>query len=206
MPKGYNVLSTLSPQQQTLLNQIFSSLQGRSGSVADQPTFKSGESYIQRLLGGDTEAFEAPLMRQFREQTIPGIAERFSAAGSGAQSSSAFQQALGAAGADLGERLGALRGGLQLQALPQALGYAQAPASQIQDILGLQTQALVPKRRSAWQEALLGLSGGLGSGIGAGLTGGFGGFGSAVLKGLGGLFYRRRGIDPDIQALIDYIG
>ena len=175
MPKGYNIFSTLSPEQQTILSQILQSMQGRTGAVSAQPTFGAGESYIQRILGGDTSQFEAPLMRQFNEQIIPGLAERFSAAGSGAQRSSAFQQALGAAGADLTERLGSLRGQLQLGALSPALQYASAPASQLQELLGLQTQGLVPKKRSTLQEALIGLSGELGSALGSGLTGGLGG-------------------------------
>lgn len=50
-------------------------------------------------------------LRRFQEETLPGIAERFT----GGQGSSAFQQALGRAGSDLGERLAALESGQQLQ-------------------------------------------------------------------------------------------
>lgn len=177
-PKGYNVLSTLNPQQQTLLQQLLGSMSGFESNIARRPTFQAGETYLQRLLGGDTEAFEAPLMRQFHEKIVPGLAERFSGAGAGAQSSSAFQQALGGAGADLAERLGAIRGGLQMQAIPQALGYAAAPASQLQSLLGMSTQAFIPKSKPWWQELLGGLSGGVGRGLGVGLTGGISGIGS----------------------------
>ena len=107
-------------------------------------------------------------MRQFNEQIVPGIAERFSGLGSGAQSSSAFQQALGGAGADLSERLGALRGGLQGQAANQALGYAQQPVSNLQNFLGMQTQAFAPKQPSFGQQLGTGLIGGLGTGLGMG--------------------------------------
>lgn len=193
MPKGYNVLSTLNPQQQTLLSQLLGSMQGQSGNIQQQPTFQAGQSYLQKILGGDTEAFEAPVLRQFREQTIPGIAERFSGLGSGAQSSSAFQQALGGAGADLGERLGALRGGLQMQALPRALDFAQQPVSNLQNLLGLQTQAMMPKQRPFWQEALLGVSPGVGGALGGGLGSGIGGLSTGIssvlqkiLRALGG--------------------
>lgn len=172
-PKGYNVLSTLNPQQQTLLQQLLGSMSGLEGNIQRNPTFQAGQSYLQKILGGDTEAFEAPLMRQFNERIIPGIAERF--AGVGAQSSSAFQQALGSAGADLAERLGALRGGLQGQAVGQALGYAQQPVSNLQSLLGMSTQAFAPKQKPWWQELLGGLSGGVGTGLGVGLTGGLGG-------------------------------
>ena len=185
MPKGYNIFSTLNPQQQTILNQLLGSMQGQQGNISQNRTFQSGENYLQKILGGDTSAFEAPLQRQFQEQIIPGLAERFSGAGAGAQSSSAFQQALGSAGADLAERLGSLRGQLQMQAAPQALSYAQQPVSNLQNLLGMNTQAFAPKQRSFGQEALLGLSGGIGSGLG--MLGGAGGGGilQQILKLLG---------------------
>lgn len=119
-PKGLNILSTLNPQQQTILQQLLGSISGQSGNIQQNPLYQSGQNFLQGILGGDTSKFEAPLMRQFNEQIIPGLAERFSGAGAGSQSSSAFQQALGGAGADLTERLGALRSGLQMQAAPQA--------------------------------------------------------------------------------------
>lgn len=205
MPKGYNIFSTLNPQQQQMFSQLSRSLGQRGGAISEQPTFQAGETYLQQILGGETGAFEAPYMRQFNEQIIPGLAERFSGLGSGAQRSSAFQQALGAAGADLTERLASLRGQLQMQALPQALGYAQAPAGQFQDLLGLNTQGIMPKRLNAWQQALVGLGSGLGSALGMGVTGGFGSLGSFG-SGAKNIFSRMRGIDPDIQALINYIG
>lgn len=187
MPKGYNVFSTLNPQQQSLLTQLLGSMQGQAKGISQQPAFQAGQSYLQNILGGDTEAFEAPLMRQFHERTIPALAERFSGAGAGAQRSSAFQQALGAAGADLSERLGSLRGGLQMQAVPQALGYAEAPSNELQNLLGLQTQAFSPKKPSFLQELLTGLAGGIGPGIG--LLGGYSG-GSMLqrlLRSIGGI-------------------
>lgn len=173
-PKGYDILSTLNPQQSQILQQLLGSLSGETGNIQRNPLYQSGQSYLQGILGGDTEKFEKPLMRQFNEQIVPGIAERFSSLGSGAQSSSAFQQALGGAGADLSERLGALRGGLQGQAANQALGYAQQPVSNLQSLLGMSTQAFAPKQRSFGQEALIGLAGGVGSGLG-GIGGAMGG-------------------------------
>lgn len=55
---------------------------------------------------------------QFSKNTIPGLAERFTAMGSGgSQRSSAFQGALGSAGADLESQLAALRGQYGMQQL-----------------------------------------------------------------------------------------
>lgn len=184
IPSGYEAFSTFNPQQQQAFTQLMQMLQG-GGS----PLFQSGQNVLQRYLTGGPEAYEqfkAPLMRQYREQIIPGIAERFG--GMGAQKSSAFQQALSGSAADLTERLGSLRGQLQMQALPQALQYEQAPIQNILQMLGINTQGLVPKQPPWWQQALTGLAGGVGQGIGAGLTGGIGGIGSALGGMLGGRY------------------
>jgi hypothetical protein len=69
------------------------------------------------------ERFAAPARREFFEQTVPGIAERF--AGEGGLSSSAFQQALGQAGAGLSERLTAMREQLRPQTLSALQGFGQ---------------------------------------------------------------------------------
>jgi hypothetical protein len=113
---------TMSKPQGALQNQILQMLQGQLGQGG---SFGQAQNYFQGLLSGSpqsSQAFEAPAMRQFNEQIIPGLAERFSGLGAGAQSSSAFQQALGQAGAGLSENLQALRSGLQGGAASQLLG------------------------------------------------------------------------------------
>ena len=116
--------STLDPQQQAFLKNLLGQVDPSTFAIQNQPTFQAGQSYLQSLLGGDISQFQAPYMRQFQEQTAD-LAERF--AGLGGLSSSGFQQALGGAAGRLQENLASLRGGLQQQALGQALGYAQAP-------------------------------------------------------------------------------
>lgn len=72
---------------------------------------------------------------QFQTETVPSLAERFSALGTGgSQRSSAFQQALGKAGAGLEENLAALQskynlaqGGQQNQLLQILLALANQP-------------------------------------------------------------------------------
>jgi hypothetical protein len=174
MPAGYRQLSTLSRGQQGLLQQLLGSLGGQSTNIQQSPLFQQGSSYLQALLSGSPEAtaaFEAPAMRQFQEQIIPALAERFAGLGAGAQSSSAFKLALGAAGAGLAENLAGLRGQLQLSALPQALGFAQQPISNLQGFsqlgLGTSTKAFAPRQLPFWQQLLLGLGGGLGQAGGA---------------------------------------
>lgn len=169
MPQGYSKISTVSRPQKAFLNQLLGQLSGQSSNIQQSPLFQQGTSFLQNLLSGSPEstaAFEAPAMRQFQEQIIPKLAERFSGMGAGAQSSSAFQQALGQAGAGLSENLQALRSGLQMQALPSALGFAQQPISNLLGLgglgLGTQTFGYTPKQRPFWQELLGGAAGGFG--------------------------------------------
>lgn len=111
-------IPTMNPQQQALFSQLLSGLGGQGGPLA------SGLGNLSDILSNKPEAFEkfeAPYKRQFQQETIPGIAERFSSLGGGAQHSSAFGQQLGGAGAALSENLAAMRGGLQQNAMSQLM-------------------------------------------------------------------------------------
>jgi len=145
--------STMNPQQQGLLSQLLGSLGGQGGQGG---AFGMGMGHLQRLLGGDVGEFEAPAMRQFQEQIVPGIAERFTGMGAGAQQSSAFGQQLGAAGAGLSERLAAMRGGLQQQAM-----------SQLSQLLGMGMGAR--PFENVMRPATSGLFGAMAPGIGQGI-------------------------------------
>jgi len=149
-------LPTISPEQQALMSQLMGGLRS---------PLKAGLGSLSDILSGNVGAYQRPAMRQFREQIVPGIAERFSGMGAGAQSSSAFPQALGQAGAGLAEQLAMQKAGLQQQGLGQLqslLGMTMQPQFQYQQIPGT-------------QGALSSIFGGLGSAIGTGL--GLGGTG-----------------------------
>lgn len=86
-----------------------------------------GYDFLSRLLGGDESIFrelEAPALRQFSEQIVPGLAERYTAMGEGGQSSSAYQQQLAAAGARLAQDLAGQRAGYRMSALDRLLSQA----------------------------------------------------------------------------------
>ena len=103
-----------SPQQIDIFKQLGGGAQGQLPQAFE---------FLQSILSQSPEAFksfEAPARRQFEEQTIPSIAERFS--GMGAQKSSAFGQQLGQAGAGLEENLAAQRSGLGMSAISQLMG------------------------------------------------------------------------------------
>ena len=106
-------ISTLNPQQQQMQTQLMNML---------GPLLQQGGGFLESLFSGGQggDQFSAPYMRQFEEQTIPGIAERFSEAD--AQGSSAFGQQLGAAGAGLQENLASLQGQLSQQGLQSLMG------------------------------------------------------------------------------------
>jgi hypothetical protein len=75
------------------------------------------------------QKFEAPYLRQFREEIVPQTAERFSQYD--AQDSGAFSQAMGQQAGALSERLASLRTNAMMSMVPQAgqFGTAQAGIS-----------------------------------------------------------------------------
>lgn len=205
--------NTLSRKQRRTLDKLLGRISPASFSVAKSPMYKAGTNYLQNFLGksftpsfnamDQLQNFEAPMMRQFREQIIPEIASRFS--GLDARRSSAFEQALGSAGADLQERLAALKGGLalqaqeslgnqqaqfyqqQLQAAQLGLPYSEAPGQMSLNLanLGLGTPAFgyqnIPGQAGMGQ----GIMGGLGR-IGGGLAGAAAGAAvGSVVPGIG---------------------
>ena len=172
-PGSIKQAKTLSPEQSQLLSNLLGQLSPEQFQLTGNPLYKSGETYLNRLLSNDPEAtaaFEAPALRQFQQQIVPGIAERFT--NLGAQKSSAFNQALAQSGKDLAVDLQALRSGMQMQALPQAFQYATAPSELGLQLgrLGLGTQAF----QNLYQQGSQGLLQSLLGGIAGGASAGFG--------------------------------
>jgi hypothetical protein len=167
-PGQMQAMPTLSPEQQ----QLFSQLLGGLGGPMQQ-----GMGFLGQLLGGDASAYEAPAMRQFQEQIIPGIAERFAGMGAGAQQSSAFGQQLGAAGAGLAENLAMQRAQLKQQGLSQLQGFfgqAMQPTFQWQQMPGTQgmLNPLMQGLGAAAGMAIPGAGGAMGSLLQRLMTGG----------------------------------
>jgi len=164
---GMEQVSTLTPEQQALQGQLLGGLGSPMGS---------GLQYLQGLLQGGPEAmaaFEAPMMRQFEQETMPMIAERFAGMGShGAGQSSAQNLAFAQAGRELQENLAGMREGLKMQGL-----------SQLQGLLG---QGMMPSLENVYMQPTQGALGGLMGGVGSGLGMAFGAGPMAGLLGLGG--------------------
>jgi hypothetical protein len=99
----------------------------KKGQVHQMSPFSSGQQgAMQQLLSqglqnANFQGIEDRARKQFSENTIPSLAERFTSMGAGGQGSSAFAGSLGQAGSDLESQLGAMRGQFGLQQLGMGL-------------------------------------------------------------------------------------
>ena len=192
---------------QNILDQL---LQRGSQGLQNQNYQPQGQPLINQLLGKlSTNKFDfgpiaAREVSRFNQETIPSLAERFTAMGSGgSQRSSAFQGALGQAGAGLSEALASLASqyGLQERGLDQSLlqlllGNQLSNSGQQQNALLAMLQAgTQPRFNTIYNQAQPGFkqtfAGGLGSAIGSAanlglnyLTGGGYGLANNLASGL----------------------
>lgn len=160
------------PQQQLQnqsLNQALSLLQGMPGS--------------QNVPQNSFAPIAQQARQQFNTQTIPGLAERFTAMGGG-QRSSAFQGALGQAGsglesslAALGSEYGQRQQGLDQQLLGQLLNYGMMPSFE---------NAYTPRQPGFLESTASGASQGIGALLPLLLSGGSSGILQLLSSLLGG--------------------
>lgn len=149
--------STYNRGQRSLIDDLVGQVKGRGdqSDITQNPQFQQGQDWLMSLFN-DPEffnKFEAPLQRQFQEQTVPDLANRFAGMGSGgALGSTGFRNQLAREGSNLSTNIGALRGGMQQGAIPQLLGYSQQPFNQYQTLL---QNALTPTQ-NVYQPGLLG--------------------------------------------------
>lgn len=111
---------TMDPQQQKFFSQMLSMLGGQGGG------YQQGMDYFKSLLDPSSQAsqaFAAPYMQQFEQETVPMLAEKF--AGQGALSSSGFGQSLSSAGSNLQTQLAALRAQLAGQGAQSMMQQGQ---------------------------------------------------------------------------------
>ena len=142
--------STYTDEQQDLLKQAIG--QGPQDITQNQ-SYGNGMDWLNDLFNDPDffNKFEAPLQRQFQEETIPGLTNRFAAMGTGgALGSTGFRNQLAREGERLHENIGALRGGLQQQGVNQGLQYAQQPISNYNQWLN---SVLSPQPNNVYQPA-----------------------------------------------------
>lgn len=106
---------TLLPGQERLIGGLTSQL---------QPVQSSGLQFLQSLIDQSPEAlqaFQAPALRQFQEEILPGLSEQYNAAG--ALGGGNFRNAVLQQARQLSENLAAMRANLGLQAVGQSQGF-----------------------------------------------------------------------------------
>lgn len=164
-PEKREQVSTLRRGQEPGYRDLQRASQGKYG----QGAFGQAGQYYSDLMGNDSadfNAFAAPQMRQFNEETIPELSEQFAGMGSGGLSSSGFRNAAVGAGTDLSERLGSMRAQLR-----------QRGAEGLQNIgnsaLGNFSQNQVTQQGS--QGFLSNMAPAIGTGIGTAIGGPIGG-------------------------------
>ncbi len=167
--------STYTQGQQSFIENILNDLKGMKGSqdITQNPQYQQGQDWLSSLFN-DPEffnRFEAPLQRQFQEQTIPDLANRFASMGSGgALGSTGFRNQLAREGSNLGTNIAALRGGMQQQGVNQGLQYAQQP---FQNYLQTLQTALTPTQNT-YQPPSAGFWGPIAAAGAGGIASGYG--------------------------------
>ena len=169
--------STYGKNQLSLIDQIIQSVKSSQGSgmgnISEQPGFQQGQDWLSSLFS-DPDFFnniEAPAFRQFNEQIVPDLANRFASMGSGGSTgSTAFRNQLGREGSNLATNLAAQRSGLQQQGVGQQLQYSQQP---IQNMMQMLQQSLQPTQNT-YTPPSSGLLGGIIPGLAGGLSAGYG--------------------------------
>lgn len=164
-PGRFDQRSTLGQTQQPLYNQL-------QGS-ANMGSFAPAADYYRSLLQDNNstyQAMQAPEMRTFNEQILPGIASQFGSLGAGALGSSGYRNATLRAGTDLAERLASMRANLRQQGAAGLTGIGQQG-------LGQYFANMYTPRTPGFFENM---APAVGTAIGAGLTGGMGAAGTGI--------------------------
>ena len=168
--------STYTKGQRNTIDDVLESIRGMRGGAQDitqNQNYQTGQDWLQSMFNDPQffDKFEAPLQRQFQEQTVPELANRFAGMGSGGSTgSTGFRNQLAREGSNLSTNLGALRGGMQQQAIPQLAQYAQQPFS---NLMNLYQQALQPTMNQ-YTPASSGFGGNIGASMFSGLAQGYG--------------------------------
>ena len=130
--------STYSKGAQKSIDDIFQDIKSMRGQgqqdITQNQGYQEGQNWLHSMFNDPDffKNFEAPLQRQFEEQTVPDLANRFASQGSGGSlGSTGFRNQLAREGSNLHTNIAALRGGMQQQGVGQQLQYAQQPINNL---------------------------------------------------------------------------
>lgn len=170
--------SSFSKPQQGGINDILNSIKGMKGNmdITQNQGYKNGQNWLHDLFNDQNffDKFEAPMQRNFEENTIPELANRFGGMGSGGSFGTSFRNQANREGERLQESMAALRGGMQQQGVNQGLQYAQQP---FQNMMQMYNQALGQPMMNQYQPATTGGWGSLSAPFAQGATSYWGGQG-----------------------------
>ncbi len=181
--------SSFSQGQQGGINDILNMVKGMKGQgdITKNQNYQHGNEWLNNLFNDPSffQNIEAPAMRQFNEEIIPGVANRFASMGSGGSlGSTAFRNQVNREGANLASNLSAQRTGMQQQGVNQGLQYAQQP---FQNMMALYNQALGQPINNQYQPPSAGGWGSMAAPLMQGATSYWGGQGGQQnLGGQGG--------------------
>lgn len=156
--------STYNKDQLSGLEGIMNDIQGMRGQgmndITQNQNYNEGSDWLSSLFNDQDffKNFEAPAMRNYEENTIPDLANRFASMGSGgSMGSTAFRNQANREGSNLQANLAAMRGGMQQQGVGQSLQYGQQPTSNFMQMF---QQAMQPTQNTH-TPANMGFMGGL---------------------------------------------
>lgn len=155
------------------IDSILQQLKGGAPDITQNQGFQGGQEWLNDLFNDPEffKSFEAPMQRQFEEETIPGLANRFGAEGSGGSlGSTGFRNQLAREGSNLSTNIAAMRGGMQQQGVNQALGYAQAPFQNYMQMM----QSVMNPTQNMYQPASAGPFGNIMASLSGGMAQGYG--------------------------------
>lgn len=177
--------SSFSENQQGGINDVLNTVKGMKGNadITQNQGYQNGQNWLNDLFNDQNffQNFEAPMQRQFQEQTIPDLANRFGSMGSGGSlGSTGFRNQANREAGNLQSNIAALRGGMQQQGANQGLQYAQQP---FQNMMALYNQALGQPVNNQYQPPNAGPFGALAAPFAQGATAYWGGQGGMQNSG-----------------------
>lgn len=180
-PGRIEQISNLRPDQEGLSQQLVQAGMNPGAGGA----FGTASDYYRNLLSdnpSDLQAFNAPAMRQYQQEIVPGISEQFAGMGAGGLNSSGFRNAQVQGGVDLAERLGQIRANLRQAGAQGLSNIGQLGLQNFQqnyEVPGTEgfLSTLAPAIGTAAASAI---GGPIGGAIGGGLGTWFGGRGNKV--------------------------
>lgn len=165
--------SSFAPNQLSAIDDVLRQIKGGAPNISQNQNFQTGQDFLQSMFNDPSffNKFEQPLRRDFEENVVPSLANRFAAQGSGGSlGSTGFRNQLAREGSNLETNLAALRGQMQSNAIPQLLGYSQQPFS---NYLSLLQSALTPTA-NVYQPPTSGFLGGILPSLIGGISQGYG--------------------------------